>query len=540
VTPTHGSPFRKAANPGTLVRVRHGVCALVILLAAAAAGTARADGPATTSSSTVESTTAYAPLAASPLSPRCAGAGAAAIVEPGKTPLVVALAPASLGASAYPAASPIVSFDAADASGASCKPGNVSIRSLSLFGGAVTADAVDARDGSGSVTGLSVQGSPVQLGFGESTNVGGWGLLVGGEKLGKTLSAPLALHLLEPRGPLPAGTILLIGFGAVPAPVVKADPKPAAKPKPAVPVVKLVPAAPKPSAKPKQTQAGAKKKQHHKRKHHAKKHLPLKVTPPLDVKHLVFPVAHGAGWTDTYGANRSDVANGWHHGDDLFAPLGTPLLAVASGTLSLVGWNEVGGWRVWLEDAAGNEYYYAHLAGYSRWILHHRQVKAGQVIGFLGRTGDAFTTSPHLHFEIHPRQLFKLGYDGAVNPSSYLRGMRIEWPKTKDLPKPARLKAPVGSPRVEADVVWRELMGKRHAQEVLRRPTARGVSHPGPESDGAPGFAPAPHVDGTVRAAARVDLVPRPREQRFPLLLLAALLGGSSAAGFFLRRLGRR
>ena len=145
-------------------------------------------------------------------------------------------------------------------------------------------------------------------------------------------------------------------------------------------------------------------------------------------KHYVFPVDGGASYVDTYGANRSDIYDGWHHGDDLFAPLGTPVVAVARGTLSLVGWNELGGWRLWLTDKKGNSFYYAHLAGYARWILTHHHVRAGQVVGFLGRTGDAFTTTPHLHFEIHPHQpaFVKLGYDGAVDPTTYLRKWQIE------------------------------------------------------------------------------------------------------------------
>src|SRR5581483_11496040 len=117
--------------------------------------------------------------------------------------------------------------------------------------------------------------------------------------------------------------------------------------------------------------------QHH---HHSTKHAnkprvaqPLTVAPSLGYRprHYVFPVDGGASYIDTYGANRNDIYDGWHHGDDLFAPLGTPVVAVANGTLALVGWNELGGWRLWLTDRKGNSYYYAHLAGYARWILTH-------------------------------------------------------------------------------------------------------------------------------------------------------------------------
>ena len=59
----------------------------------------------------------------------------------------------------------------------------------------------------------------------------------------------------------------------------------------------------------------------------------------------VFPVYGPASFGDTFGAPRGDVSGGWHHGEDIFAPLGTPLLAVADGTVFSVGWNDIGGWR---------------------------------------------------------------------------------------------------------------------------------------------------------------------------------------------------
>ena len=121
---------------------------------------------------------------------------------------------------------------------------------------------------------------------------------------------------------------------------------------------------------------------------------------------------------------RADVSGGWHHGEDIFAPLGTPLLAVADGTVFSVGWNDIGGWRVWLRDRAGNEFYYAHLSAYSPLAVNGRQVKAGDVIGFMGKTGDAEFSPVHLHFEIHPVSLLAMGYDGAVAPYPFLTAWR--------------------------------------------------------------------------------------------------------------------
>ena len=131
----------------------------------------------------------------------------------------------------------------------------------------------------------------------------------------------------------------------------------------------------------------------------------------------VFPVAGEASFSDDFGVTRTTT---WHHGNDIFAARGTPLVAVTAGTLFNVGWNGVGGNRLWLRDAAGNEFYYAHLARFSPRAVEGAQVNAGDVIGYVGDTGDAAGTPPHLHFEIHPPELRAEGYDGVVNPYPYL------------------------------------------------------------------------------------------------------------------------
>jgi murein DD-endopeptidase MepM/ murein hydrolase activator NlpD len=152
--------------------------------------------------------------------------------------------------------------------------------------------------------------------------------------------------------------------------------------------------------------------------------VPPIVTPPLGSGDRAFPVYGTSGFGDTFGAARGDVPGGWHHGDDIFAELGTPVLACADGVVFSVGWNRVGGWRLWLVDAEGNEFYYAHLSGYSAFGVDGAVVHAGDVLGFVGDTGDAEGTPYHLHFEVHPISLLGLGYDGAVDPTSYLRVWR--------------------------------------------------------------------------------------------------------------------
>ena len=181
----------------------------------------------------------------------------------------------------------------------------------------------------------------------------------------------------------------------------------------------------------------------------------------------MFPVVGVSGYGDSYGAFRGDVRGKWHHGDDIFAPLGAPVVAVANGTINRVGWHKVGGWRLWVRDTAADEFYYAHLSGYAPRVFHSKHVRAGDVLGFVGNTGDAFTGAPHLHFEVHPHQLLRLGYDGAVDPTTYLdswlhmRSVRAPFPVHPRLPTHPGL-------RREARQVFRQLLVARH---LIEQPT---------------------------------------------------------------------
>jgi murein DD-endopeptidase MepM/ murein hydrolase activator NlpD len=120
---------------------------------------------------------------------------------------------------------------------------------------------------------------------------------------------------------------------------------------------------------------------------------------PPDVSH-VFPVAGPSHFTDDWLQSRA--GGRVHEGIDLFAAMGTPVVAVADGTVFRVGWNGLGGWRLWLRDRAGTTFYYAHLSSYASAAREGASVAGGTVLGFVGMTGDAQGTSPHLHFEIHP------------------------------------------------------------------------------------------------------------------------------------------
>jgi hypothetical protein len=189
------------------------------------------------------------------------------------------------------------------------------------------------------------------------------------------------------------------------------------------------------------------------------------------MRSYVFPVVGSPQFGDSYGAFRGDVAGNWHHGDDIFASLGTPVVAVADGTLNRVGWEPIGGWRLWVRDTHANEFYYAHLSGYSPLALRSRRVTAGEVIGFVGNTGDAFTTPPHLHFEIHPHQLLALRYDGAVDPTRYLE----QWRQLRhvEAPRPALARVPGAAAGREARFVFHELLVNRGLAPRKRIPRPR-------------------------------------------------------------------
>jgi murein DD-endopeptidase MepM/ murein hydrolase activator NlpD len=114
---------------------------------------------------------------------------------------------------------------------------------------------------------------------------------------------------------------------------------------------------------------------------------------------FVFPVYGDARVADDFGAARQIGA---HKGNDIFAAFGSPVLAVADGTLNRVGTLPISGNRLWLKTERGHAFFYAHLSAFGPEAVSGRKVKAGTLLGFVGNTGDAEPTPPHVHFEIHP------------------------------------------------------------------------------------------------------------------------------------------
>ena len=122
------------------------------------------------------------------------------------------------------------------------------------------------------------------------------------------------------------------------------------------------------------------------------------------------PIAAGYGYShcDDFGVSRSFGFKRKHLGHDLMGSLGTPIIAVEGGVVEAMGWNRYGGWRIGIRSFDGKRYYYyAHLQKdrpFAEGLEEGDIVQAGDLIGFMGRTGysDQENTNNietvHLHF----------------------------------------------------------------------------------------------------------------------------------------------
>ena len=115
-----------------------------------------------------------------------------------------------------------------------------------------------------------------------------------------------------------------------------------------------------------------------------------------------------------------------HRAIDIMAPWGTPVLAADDGHVTKVSSNRGGGLAVYQADASGRFlYYYAHLAGYAEGLHDGQPVRRGEVIGYVGATGNAPDHAPHLHFAVqytdNAKRWARLwGRGEAVNPYAAL------------------------------------------------------------------------------------------------------------------------
>lgn len=134
----------------------------------------------------------------------------------------------------------------------------------------------------------------------------------------------------------------------------------------------------------------------------------------LGLSSLQMPVAGIQPWEiyDNFGDPRDGGARN-HRGIDIFAPRGTQVIAAAGGIITYIGEQRLGGRCLWLRSWDGTSFYYAHLDRWASGLHEGKRVRRGDLLGFVGNTGNAKNTPPHLHFQI-------VSNDRALNPYPYL------------------------------------------------------------------------------------------------------------------------
>ena len=308
--------------------------------------------------------------------------------------------------------------DASTSGGKAAATASAAVTQVNVFDGLLTADEVRVRAAAtgegtstaGAIVGLAINGVPKPAPGGRTVyDLGGYGQAVALSS-GSSGILGLKVQLTKDYMGNPAGSTVNIAYASA-----KAHDAVAGKPA----RTQAAPAKKKAKAKAKRSA-----KRRHKRANKPQLTAKQKLERALTAEELgwraellarsgyAFPVAGKHDYTDTFGAPRSDVPV--HVGNDIFASFGTPVVAVADGRIYRVGTLPIAGNRLWLRDKKGYRYFYAHLSDFAAAAYNGADVHAGEVIGFVGNTGDAEPTPPHLHFEVHMP-------DGAVvDPNPYL------------------------------------------------------------------------------------------------------------------------
>jgi murein DD-endopeptidase MepM/ murein hydrolase activator NlpD len=155
--------------------------------------------------------------------------------------------------------------------------------------------------------------------------------------------------------------------------------------------------------------------------------VPVPVTSPA-ADTLMIPVAGVAAsqLQDTFGDNRGSDGERAHEALDIMAPRGTPVLAASDGKVEKLFTSVPGGLTIYQFDPTRTwAYYYAHLDRYAPGLAEGRQLKRGDVIGYVGSTGNASEDAPHLHFAIFVLGPEKRWWQGtAIDPYPLLAAPR--------------------------------------------------------------------------------------------------------------------
>ncbi len=146
----------------------------------------------------------------------------------------------------------------------------------------------------------------------------------------------------------------------------------------------------------------------------------------LKTRRLTIPVAgvDAEDLIDTFDEQRG--ASRRHEAMDILAPRHTPVVAVEDGTIARLFLSDAGGTTIYQFDPSNQfVYYYAHLEGYARGLAEQEHVRRGQVIAYVGTSGNAPKDTPHLHFAIFRLTEERRWWEGtSVDPFPVLTGRR--------------------------------------------------------------------------------------------------------------------
>ena len=432
--PIRASLRARRAAPATVMAATL-LAALAIALPAAA-GSSDAGAQATiVSVSSGSISQSYGAVAVS-----AAAAGNTATAQAGSLPAGVSVTGSTASVSSFPTGSTLTSTATTSATGVSLLDGVVTADKVDLTATAsVTGGDAQASTGDSAVTGLHVAGvADADLPSQGAVTVPGVGTLTilderpqsgGGEASVRSVGLELVVDTTTDG--VPAGTTIVVGSLEARADQASLDellgtPTPTATPTPSptysatrTPTPRPTTGQTTPTAVPSSLYPSLYPSTYPSSGYTA---MPAPATPsPLILARFpgaVFPVAGTYTYTDTFGAYRADMPNKSHEGDDIFASYGTPVVAVQDGTITGMSTTTIGGNNIHLTTSRADYFYYAHLSRFATGLVVGAHVVAGQTIGYVGDTGDARGTPPHLHFEIHP--------DGgpAVDPTPYLDAWR--------------------------------------------------------------------------------------------------------------------
>ena len=217
---------------------------------------------------------------------------------------------------------------------------------------------------------------------------------------------------------------------------------------------------------------------------------------------LAFPVSgrDSRAVKSFFGAER-DAGARQHHGVDIFAPRGTPVLAAARGIVRSILPNNLGGNVVWLSDSdRGQTLYYAHLDRHN--VTAGQHVEIGDTLGFVGNTGNARTTPPHLHFGVYRRG------EGPVDPYPFIyRSSARPAVVTADTSELGRLARSRGKATVLASPESHAVALTTVPPETpLQVDAATGTWFRVRLPDGTAGYIASRFVESTRRAVGRADV----------------------------------